>query len=60
MDKQLIMRFWSVDPEDVPVGEQERVAWLYEWWARIDAWIEENRPAARPLSTDWAARRSPV
>jgi 1-acyl-sn-glycerol-3-phosphate acyltransferase len=58
MDKRLIMRFWSVEPEDVPAGEQERVAWLYDWWARIDAWIEENRPAARPLGTDWAARRA--
>jgi 1-acyl-sn-glycerol-3-phosphate acyltransferase len=57
MDKQLIMRFWSVAPQDVPTGEQERVAWLYDWWARIDRWIEENRPAARPLSTDRAARR---
>jgi 1-acyl-sn-glycerol-3-phosphate acyltransferase len=60
MDKQLIMRFWSVAPEEVPSGEAERVAWLYDWWARIDAWIEENRPAARPLSTDWTARRSKV
>lgn len=58
MDKQLIMRFWSVPPEEVPAGEDERVAWLYDWWARIDAWIEENRPAVRPLGTDWTARRS--
>jgi 1-acyl-sn-glycerol-3-phosphate acyltransferase len=57
MDKRLVMRFWSVDPQDVPTGEEERVAWLYDWWARIDRWIEENRPAARPLTTDWAARR---
>ena len=59
MDKQLIMRFWSVPPEEVPAGEEERIAWLYDWWARIDAWIEENRPAPRPLSTDWTARRPP-
>jgi 1-acyl-sn-glycerol-3-phosphate acyltransferase len=58
MDKQLVMRFWSVDPEDVPADDEERVAWLYDWWQRIDTWIEENRPAARPLSTDWVARRS--
>ncbi len=45
MDKQIIMRFWSVPPEDVPVGEQARIAWLYDWWALIDAWITENRPA---------------
>ncbi len=44
VDKRLIMRFWSVPPEDVPAGEDERIAWLYDWWARIDAWIEEHRP----------------
>lgn len=60
MDKRLIMRFWSVEPEDVPVDEGDRVAWLYDWWERIDAWIEENRPASRPLTTDWTARRARV
>jgi 1-acyl-sn-glycerol-3-phosphate acyltransferase len=44
MDKRLIMRFWSVPPEQVPAGEQERIAWLYDWWALIDAWIEEHQP----------------
>ena len=58
MDKRLIMRFWSVDPEDIPAGEDERVTWLYDWWARIDAWIDENRPAPQPLTTDWSARRT--
>ncbi|SNY08348.1 1-acyl-sn-glycerol-3-phosphate acyltransferase [Paractinoplanes atraurantiacus] len=58
MDKRLLMRFWSVPPEEVPTEEEERVAWLYDWWERIDAWIDENRPAFRPLSTDWTARRN--
>ena len=58
MDKRLVMRFWSVDPEDIPAGEEERVTWLYDWWARIDAWIDENRPAPQPLTTDWSARRT--
>ena len=57
MDKQLVMRFWSVPPEEVPAGEEERVAWLYDWWALIDGWIDENRPQPRPLGTDWSARR---
>ncbi|MET8150397.1 1-acyl-sn-glycerol-3-phosphate acyltransferase [Actinoplanes sp. NPDC049668] len=57
MDKQLVMRFWSVPPEEIPVDEEERVHWLYDWWARIDAWIEENKPRPRPLGTDWTARR---
>jgi 1-acyl-sn-glycerol-3-phosphate acyltransferase len=58
MDKRLIMRFWSVPPEEVPAGEEARTVWLYDWWARIDAWIEENRPSSQPLTTDRSARRS--
>jgi hypothetical protein len=34
-----------VPPADVPTGEQARIAWLYDWWARIDAWIAQHRPA---------------
>jgi 1-acyl-sn-glycerol-3-phosphate acyltransferase len=60
MDKQLVMRFWSVPPEEIPAGEEARIVWLYDWWARIDAWIDEHRPAPRPLSTDWTARHRPV
>jgi 1-acyl-sn-glycerol-3-phosphate acyltransferase len=44
MDKQIIMRWWSVDPEEVPAGREARIEWLYDWWSRIDAWIEANRP----------------
>ncbi|MDM4720569.1 1-acyl-sn-glycerol-3-phosphate acyltransferase [Micromonospora sp. WMMA1363] len=43
MDKRIVMRFWSVPPEDVPAGRQERIDWLFDWWARIDAWIAANR-----------------
>ncbi|MEU4529475.1 1-acyl-sn-glycerol-3-phosphate acyltransferase [Micromonospora ureilytica] len=43
MDKRIVMRFWSVPPEDVPTGRQERIDWLFDWWARIDAWIAANR-----------------
>ncbi|MFG1602724.1 1-acyl-sn-glycerol-3-phosphate acyltransferase [Actinoplanes sp. NPDC049265] len=44
MDKQLVMRFWSVSPEEIPATEQERITWLYDWWARIDEWIGANQP----------------
>ncbi|GAB1694194.1 lysophospholipid acyltransferase family protein [Krasilnikovia sp. M28-CT-15] len=57
MDKQLLMKFWSVPPEEVPRGEKERVAWLYDWWARIDEWIEQHQPQPRPLPTVWPQRR---
>ena len=29
-------------------GREEQVRWLYDWWARIDAWIGEHRPAPLP------------
>ncbi|GAA2702978.1 1-acyl-sn-glycerol-3-phosphate acyltransferase [Micromonospora olivasterospora] len=46
MDKRIVMRFWSVPPEEVPVGRQERIDWLFDWWARIDGWIAANRDDA--------------
>ncbi|MDO3684220.1 1-acyl-sn-glycerol-3-phosphate acyltransferase [Micromonospora sp. C28ISP2-4] len=46
MDKRIMMRFWSVPPEEIPAGEQERIDWLFDWWARIDTWIAANRNGA--------------
>lgn len=43
MDKRIVMRFWSVPPEEVPVDRQVRIDWLFDWWARMDAWIAENQ-----------------
>jgi 1-acyl-sn-glycerol-3-phosphate acyltransferase len=43
MDKRIVMRFWSVPPEEVPTGRQERIDWLFDWWARIDRWVDEHR-----------------
>ncbi|MFI6266986.1 1-acyl-sn-glycerol-3-phosphate acyltransferase [Micromonospora sp. NPDC051006] len=43
MDKRIVLRFWSVPPEEIPTGRQERIDWLYDWWARIDEWIAANR-----------------
>jgi 1-acyl-sn-glycerol-3-phosphate acyltransferase len=49
MDKRIVMRFWSVPPEEVPAERQDRIDWLYDWWARIDKWVEANRPAPAGL-----------
>ncbi len=50
MEQSLKARWWRVPTAEVPRGlpEQEQVRWLYEWWARIDAWIAENRPSSLP------------
>jgi 1-acyl-sn-glycerol-3-phosphate acyltransferase len=42
LETTITMRWWSVDAADVPVGREERVEWLFDWWAKIDQWIEEN------------------
>ena len=47
LDRKLTMRWWSVAPGEVPAGREERIAWLYDWWARIDAWISEQNEAER-------------
>jgi hypothetical protein len=26
----------------VPATDDERVAWLYDWWKRIDEWIDDR------------------
>jgi 1-acyl-sn-glycerol-3-phosphate acyltransferase len=47
LDRKLTMRWWSVAPGEVPAGREERIAWLYDWWAKIDAWITEQNAAER-------------
>ncbi|MGI5214546.1 1-acyl-sn-glycerol-3-phosphate acyltransferase [Plantactinospora sp. CA-290183] len=48
MDKRIVMRFWSVPPEEVPTDRQERIDWLFDWWARIDKWIDAHRDETEP------------
>ena len=48
MDKRIVMRWWRVPRAEVPAGREERIDWLYGWWERIDAWVEENRPEDLP------------
>jgi len=43
MDQTILMRWWQVPSDEVPRGRAEQIAWLYEWWARIDTWIGANR-----------------
>jgi len=43
--RTLRTRMWLVRRGDVPAGEDEQVAWLYDWWKRIDGWIAAQQPA---------------
>jgi 1-acyl-sn-glycerol-3-phosphate acyltransferase len=48
MEQTLKARWWRVPAEEVPRGREAQTRWLYEWWARIDTWIGEHRPASPP------------
>jgi 1-acyl-sn-glycerol-3-phosphate acyltransferase len=43
MRSEVRMTWWSVPSEEIPTGERERVLWLYEWWEKVDTWIERHR-----------------
>jgi 1-acyl-sn-glycerol-3-phosphate acyltransferase len=48
MDKQLVMGWWRVPRSEIPPGREERIDWLYDWWQRIDSWVDEHRPVDLP------------
>jgi hypothetical protein len=54
MDTVVKVRWWRVAADDVPHGHQERIDWLFDWWATIDDWIGAQRAA----STSVARRRA--
>jgi 1-acyl-sn-glycerol-3-phosphate acyltransferase len=51
MDKTIVMQWWLEAELDVPALPDERIDWLFRWWARIDEWIVENRSIPEPLSS---------
>ena len=54
MDKQIVLRWWRVPRHEVPQGEQDRIDWLFTWWERIDAWVDEYRPVDLAAGEDAA------
>lgn len=50
MRDEVRLTWWRVPAAEVPTGRQERIAWLYEWWERIDTWIEGHHEPGVPSS----------
>jgi 1-acyl-sn-glycerol-3-phosphate acyltransferase len=48
MDKRLLMGWWRVPRSEIPEGRDERIAWLFDRWHQIDAWVAEHRPVDLP------------
>ncbi|MDN4479659.1 1-acyl-sn-glycerol-3-phosphate acyltransferase [Demequina muriae] len=44
VDKRIVLKGWTAAPEEIPEGREARADWLYDWWERVDAWIDEHRP----------------
>lgn len=44
----IVSRYWRIPAAEVPRDRDELIEWLYEWWAKIDAWIA-NRATARQV-----------
>jgi 1-acyl-sn-glycerol-3-phosphate acyltransferase len=45
LDVTITMCWWAVEPAQIPSTREARVEWLYEWWSRIDDWIDRHNPA---------------
>ena len=41
------VRYWRLPFTEIPAGSEAQNDWLYEWWGRVDRWIEEHRVPAR-------------
>jgi hypothetical protein len=46
----LMERMWLAPAEERPQDSDEQIRWLYDWWGRIDEWIDaqgEQTPPSR-------------
>ena len=48
MDKRLLMGWWRIPREEIPADRDGRIEWLFEWWHRVDDWVDEHRPVDLP------------
>ncbi|MBA2640613.1 MAG: lysophospholipid acyltransferase family protein [Nocardioidaceae bacterium] len=44
-DQTLSMQWWFWRADQVPTGRDERIAWLFDRWGEIDAWIASYPPS---------------
>ena len=42
MDKRITMRAWRVPRAEIPDDLDAQATWLFDWFARIDTWIDEH------------------
>jgi 1-acyl-sn-glycerol-3-phosphate acyltransferase len=42
MKKRITLHAWRVPRSAVPTGRTEQVVWLFDWFARIDSWVDDG------------------
>ncbi|GAC1531534.1 MAG: hypothetical protein NVS2B6_19670 [Thermoleophilaceae bacterium] len=42
MTRPVSMRMWLVAANEIPAGEEERIDWLFDWWQRLDRWLDDD------------------
>ena len=48
MGKHITLRAWRVPRAEIPDDIDAQASWLFDWFARIDAWIDEHSDPAAP------------
>jgi 1-acyl-sn-glycerol-3-phosphate acyltransferase len=33
------IELWHVPASEIPAGQDAQIEWLFEWWAKLDAWV---------------------
>lgn len=50
MDREVRLTYWTVPNAEIPVDHDARMDWLFDWWDRIDDWIEQRRDPSLPAA----------
>jgi 1-acyl-sn-glycerol-3-phosphate acyltransferase len=51
------VKFWRFGASEIPTTRKGRIAWLFDQWARVDAWIEATNDGVRSLTPPRASHR---
>jgi 1-acyl-sn-glycerol-3-phosphate acyltransferase len=51
LGKTFNTHMWLAPAADRPTDPDAQVAWIYDWWKRLDEWIDEQPPELQSTST---------
>jgi hypothetical protein len=50
LDRRVTGRYWRIPSSEIPHDQDALIEWLYGWWERIDAWIEDRTALALAIA----------